>query len=114
MNDIKHVGILGMRWGRRKGSGSAGSAPKVSADHTKAGGLKKKRLSELSNEELKTLTNRLQLEKQYKDLTKQDLSFGQKFVGDVLQNAGKQLAGKYVANLGESVINTVSALLKKG
>jgi len=107
---IKHVGILGMKWGRRKVSSSTSS----SSDHQTASKLKSRRLNELSNDELKKLTTRLQLEKQYKDLTKTDLSGGQKFVADVLQGAGKQLASKYVANMGESAIKIITDLFKKG
>lgn len=111
---LKHVGILGMKWGRRKAPGA--SAPdRTSSDHKVGAALKKKKLSEMSNDELKTLTNRLQLEKQYKELSKKDLSFGQKFVSDVLVGAGKQLASKYVANAGESVIKSLLDLkAKKG
>lgn len=95
MNSLQHVGILGMKWGRRKARPSG--PDKTSSDHKVGVSLKRKKLSEMSNEELRTLTNRLQLEKQYKDLTKTDISSGRKFVSEVLQSAGKQLASKYVA-----------------
>lgn len=149
---LKHVGVLGMRWGKRKASSTSDRpshfARSLEQKYGIKGGLpglknkvgenfdkslkqkygvtrsdiaarkqknKKKKLSEMSNEELKTLTTRLQLEKQYKDLTKTDLSFGQKFVSDVLVGAGKQLATKYVANAGESLIKSLLDLrTKKG
>lgn len=63
---------------------------KYSADHIKKVELKKKRISAMSNEEIRTLANRLQLEKQYKDLQKQDVSKGRKFVEDILKDVLKE------------------------
>jgi hypothetical protein len=60
--------------------------------------LKGRKLNELSNDELKKLTARLQLERQYKDLTRIDQTPGRKFVSEVLQNTGKQLASKFLAD----------------
>lgn len=92
---LQHWGIMGMKWGvRRAGSRQAGPP---SADWQKVSGLKKKRISEMSNEELKALTSRMQLEKQYKDLKKQDHSAGAKFVNEMLTNAGSQLINTLVS-----------------
>lgn len=90
---LTHHGIPGMHWGHRKGSTETPASP----DHSKAHSLKKKPLSEMSNEELKTLSTRLQLEKQYKDARKQDVSSGKKFVSDILIGAGKTTAILYTA-----------------
>ena len=92
MSDLKHVGILGMKWGRRKGSSASDSA-----DHTSSRTLKKKKTSQMSNEELKKLAARLQLEKQVKDLSKKELTGGKKVVMDILGGAGKQTAITYVS-----------------
>lgn len=92
MNDLIHYGILGMRWGKRKSGGSD------SSDHATASVLKKKRLNEMSNEELKKLTARLQLEKQYKDLTKKEVGAGRKFVGEVMTGVAKQATSKFLAD----------------
>jgi len=168
MNSLKHVGILGMRWGHRMAPDGSKSTTrrgqevplrksvrgqavpvngrtlsnklrsnfdkslnqkyntstakimsklkptvKPSEDSKLASSLKKKKVSEMSNEELKKLTTRLQLEKQFKDLNKKDLGFAQKFVSDVLQGAGKQLASKYVANAAENAIKLLTETLKK-
>lgn len=86
---ISHVGVLGMKWGIRK----RGPA---SSDHTKAREIKKKHVSELSNDELRTAINRLQLEKQYKDITSASASKGQRFVSEILQRVGAQLVNNYV------------------
>lgn len=66
-----------------------------SQDHLRAKELKKKNLSELSNAELRELNNRMQLESQYKNLKRQNVSAGQKFVKDVAYDAGKNVASEY-------------------
>lgn len=109
MADLKHVGVLGMKWGRRKAKTSGPS----SSDHTTARTLQKKKLNELSNDELKKLTARLQLERQFKDLTKSDISPGSKFVNEVLFSAGKQLASRYVADAMQSAGQSIIDLFKK-
>lgn len=91
-NELTHYGVLGMKWGRRK----AQSPVNTSKDHKTKTQLKKKRISEMSNEELKALTTRMQLEKQYSDLKKTDTSSGKKIVQDILVNAAKQTASTYV------------------
>lgn len=60
--ELKHYGVPGMKWGRRKDRKS-GVTP--SSDHREAQALKKKSLPELSNKELRDLTNRQNLEQQY-------------------------------------------------
>lgn len=109
-NELEHVGILGMKWGHRKASSS--SSRPSSSDHKQTSVLKKKKLSEMSNDELKKLTTRMQLEKQFKDLSKGDMSPGQKFISETLQGAGKQLASKYIANAGEAAIKALIEAFK--
>lgn len=58
---------------------------------------KKLDISKLSDSDLKQLTSRLQLEKQYKDLTKKDKSIGAKLTKDIVGNAAKETAKTYVA-----------------
>ena len=108
-NELQHFGILGMKWGRRKSRSS--STP--SSDHTTARGLQKKSVSELSNDDLKKLTTRLQLEKQYKDLTKTELSGGKKFVADVLQSSAKTIASKFIVDTFNSFDESMMTRLLK-
>ena len=108
-----HWGIPGMKWGvRRRQSNTTITGKPHSSDHTTAISLKKKHLSEMSNDELKKLTTRMQLEKQYKDLSKADISSGQKIVGEIIGNAGKQLASKYVASSIEQGLPALIKILK--
>lgn len=116
MNDeLKHYGVLGMKWGVRKsvsgykragmltkkrqlakdkkdlekvqsGKGkSVGFIKKKSKQKTK----KKRTISDMSNEELKSRNQRLQLESQYKSLSSQSTSSGKKFVTSFVEGTGK-------------------------
>ena len=89
---MEHVGIIGMKWGRRKNSSARISKKKesFSEDYQKKATLKKKKINQMSNSELKTLNERLQLERQYKDLTSKDVSAGRKFVTDIMKDLGKE------------------------
>lgn len=112
-----HAGIKGMRWGVRRYQNADGSLTDAgrkrynkkaqSEDHIRAKALKKKKLSQLSNEELRELNTRMQLETQYKDLKKKDISAGKKFVRDVAYESAKKTASKYASRGAE-------VLLKKG
>lgn len=98
IESMYHVGVLGMHWGRRKAKGSIISSGKNkkspkeddSEDHKKKKILKKRKIHQLSNAELKTLNDRLQLEKQFKELTKSDMSAGKKFVMDILKDLRRE------------------------
>jgi len=102
MTHLKHVGVLGMKWGRRKDS-SASDSP----DHTRTRILKKKKTSQLSTDELRDLTQRLQLERQFKDLSKTQITRGQKILRAILLSVGKKLASSYIRNQGYGNISNV-------
>jgi DNA-binding transcriptional MerR regulator len=111
IESLYHYGILGMKWGRKKARGIAKSYRISSDDHLEIRKiLKEKRLNELSNAEIKQLTTRLQLEKQYRDLTKTEMSPGKKFVTEILGNAAKETAKTYVSKY---MNKAVEELLKK-
>lgn len=110
-NSLMHWGIAGMKWGVRRNTSSKSSRPD-SEDHKTAKSLRGKKVREMSNDELKKLTTRLQLEKQFKDLSSSDVSPGQRFIQEVISNAGKQLASKYVANAVETGVPELLKLVK--
>jgi len=85
---LQHFGILGMRWGRRK------SHTPSSEDHKKKIVLKSKQIHELSNEQLRELTTRLQLEKQVRDLNPNHVKKGLNMVKQITA-AGTTIAGLY-------------------
>jgi len=86
---LKHFGVLGMKWGVRKSRSRVSGS---SRDHLRAAKLKSKRLNEMSNDELKALTSRMQLEKQYRDLNPSRTDRGKKSASSALKLLG-QLAG---------------------
>ena len=98
---LTHYGVLGMKWGRRKssGSGSTGTTAKPagnkSEDYKTAKGLQRKKLSDMSNKEIETLTKRLQLETSYRRLTAPTKSKGKQFVETALSNVGKKVASEF-------------------
>ena len=105
---LAHYGILGMKWGRRRSANSTGdgiNGPRrfglfgrktMSNDAAVTGGLRKKSLKELSNDDLKTLNARLLLERQFNTLTKKETPAALKFVGDVLKESGKDITKDFL------------------
>ena len=68
-SELSHHGVLGMRWGHRKQSlSSSKKNHRINSDAEEAQKLRKKKLDELSNEELSKLNKRTQLEQTYKQL----------------------------------------------
>lgn len=89
---LQHVGVLGMKWGRRK-------ARTPSEDHTSAlSGLKGKQAHELSNTQIRKAAERIQLERQYKSLTIKEKSEGRKMIEDILNNQKRMLVTTAVAS----------------
>ena len=91
MSELQHVGVLGMHWGiRRRGP--------AHSDSTTAHTLKRKHVSELSNDELKKVINRMQLEKQFKDLSSAQIGRGRGILTKMLVGLGTQAVNSYVAS----------------
>lgn len=61
-NELYHYGIPGMRWGVRK------SQKRMSSDAEEVRSLKKKKVKEMSNDEIRKVHTRQKLEKQHKEL----------------------------------------------
>lgn len=88
-----------MKWGRRKARSTMKSVKKKlrspkknqSDDYKKTTTLRKKKIHQLSNAELKVINERLQLERNYKDLSAKDVSPGRKLAQDMIKDVGKEL-----------------------
>jgi hypothetical protein len=86
---LAHYGVPGMKWGKHKKASPVKTPVTPSLDHQVAKSLKSKHVSELNNTELKFLTQRMQLEKQYSDLSPSTVSKGKRQVDAMLSNAEK-------------------------
>jgi len=93
-DSLTHYGVPGMRWGKRKGSSSSASSSSKSK-----GKSDKEDISKMSDEELKKRVARLNLEKQYRDLT--DPSKGGKTT-----NKGAKAATNIMGNIGKSLVTS--------
>ena len=100
-NELYHWGIKGMRWGIRRYQNKDGSLTDLGKkrlktedyheDYNKAHSSKNVKL--MSDKELRERINRLQMENQYLQLTKRNVSF----VKRILTDASKQILSKYVS-----------------
>ena len=94
-NELYHYGVLGMKWGvRRDRSRSSGSRRKrsMSDDAREASAIKKKKVSQMSNAELKKLNERSRLEQEYSRLNPGAVRKGWKFVAGATGIMGTTLA----------------------
>jgi hypothetical protein len=110
---LEHIGVLGMHWGRRKGGKK--KPTKVirttsSEDHLTREKLSIKPIKEMSNKEIRTLTERIQLEKQHAILNKKEVSRGKKFVDDFLLSPLKEVASRKAKEL---IANQIETAIEK-
>lgn len=84
---LAHFGVRGMKWGVRRKRNTGGRSS--SSEHRVAQALGKKKLSEMTNAELKAYNTRKQLEKTYKELNPSTTKRGQKAASSVMSSIGK-------------------------
>ena len=96
MSELKHYGIIGMKWGVRRYQNPDGtlteagkkrySGSNVHEDHSRA--FDKKKASEMSDAELRTRLNRIQMEQQYSKINGSSVEKGHSAVKKALAIIG--------------------------
>lgn len=116
MNELYHYGILGMRWGVRRTPEQLGRA----AARRKSGGSLKKAISEkvarkskaseelkfLSDDELRSRINRLQMEENYINLLARSKERGRGAVSRVMSKLGDQILSKAIEAAATKAVKT--------
>lgn len=128
-----HYGVKGMRWGIRKERPSSGRSGRLGSKKTgiqrtskvekpdtrsearkQSDEIRKKRVSEMSDEELKQVIGRMNMERQYKQLNTELYQPGKKFAMGALKtvgNMGVAAVGGYMVKTGGKSIGSAAAKL---
>lgn len=111
--ELKHHGVKGMRWGVRRKNPS-GVQPKKPAASGEKFTSRKPDAKKMSDKELKATINRMQMEKQYKELTRPQVTGAKKFIQDQLLQVAKQQTSIYANKVASAGIEAgIGALTKE-
>ena len=105
-NYLIHHGIKGMKWGVRRSKAELGRVPrkqrKWSEDARTASTIRKKKVSQMSNAELKKVNERIRLEQEYSRLNPNAVKRGVKIVA---ATAGTMGTVMNLVNNSDKIIN---------
>jgi len=104
-DELMHYGKMGMKWGKR--NAARNSASKKSSNKTTST-AKSEGKSRISDADLKSRINRIEMEQKYAKLTAKAVSPGKKMAMEILQTAFKQTAQAYVTKMMGSAMNNMS------
>lgn len=121
INQLYHYGIPGMKWGVRRYQNPDGTrtaagkkrdarhTSRVSDDYTQSRKTKAKGTRGMSNEDLRKLNERLQLEETYKRLTQSDIKKSESWVQESIKTIGKNS----LVNIGTGILTGSAKILIK-
>ena len=107
LNYLCHYGVLGMKWGRRRVRNKISGLnkkriSKYSSDYNETRTLRRKSSKKLSNEELKKLNKRMNLEQEYNRLSTSNVNRGMRIAKNVVATAGT-IGGLYAISKSDYV-----------
>lgn len=107
-SELWHYGVLGMRWGYHNGSksSSSSSSKKSSTKRKKTSTID---LSKMSDDQLRTAINRMQMEQQYRNLQPKQVNKGKQYANAAFK-AGKTVAA--VTTTGLTIYKNVDKINK--
>ena len=109
--ELYHWGIKGMKWGVRRYQNKDGSLTPAGRErygddrHEDYKKARSKPVSSMSDQELRTALNRMQMEQQYKNFTAPKESAGKKWVTSLLTESSKDIAKGYISKYGKKLID---------
>lgn len=112
---LEHHGILGMKWGVRKRSKARASSfgsrrrARYSQDYKDTQKIRNKNSKELSNDQLKMLNKRMNLEQEYNRLSTSSISRGEAYAKRVVA-VGGLASGVYALAKSDLVKRGISVL----